>query len=165
MEICYQLTEDDFRQGYRAVRRRTRRQLWLNRISYVVLVLVFAMAVLVSTFDRSLPILTLLWGVTAFGIWSLWYGPRYLAKKMIRGSPSASLPHTLDISERGLYFQTSASESRLAWDLITGWAEADRVFALLPSLATFVPIPKRAMTHEQQIELRTLLQQKVRSKK
>jgi hypothetical protein len=84
---------------------------------------------------------------------------------VIRGSPRASLPHTIDISEHGLYFRTSASESRLAWDLIRGWAEADRVFALLPSPVTFVPIPKRAMTHDQQIELRTLLQQKVPSRK
>ena len=43
------------------------------------------------------------------------------------------------------------------WSLITGWAVADRVFALFPSPISFLPIPKRAMTQDQQGELRTLL--------
>ena len=48
----------------------------------------------------------------------------------------------------------------LTWDLIIGWAEADRVFALFPSPISFLPIPKRAMTDDQQKELRTILQKK-----
>ena len=50
------------------------------------------------------------------------------------------------MSETGLYFRTSASDSRLAWDLITGWAEVERVFALFPSPVLYFPVPKRAMT-------------------
>jgi len=91
----------------------------------------------------------------------LWYAPRHVARKMITGSPSASLPYTVEMSEDGLNFRTSASESRLTWDLITGWAEVDRVFALFPSPISFLPIPKRALAHDQQDELRTLLQRKV----
>lgn len=167
MEISYQLTEDDYRQGFKAFRRRTTYSLWRSRIAFACLFLILAVALLVSIFgpDRSFPNLALLWGLAAFWICCLWYAPRRVARKMITGSPSASLPHTVDMSEDGLHFRTSASESRLMWSLFTGWAEADRVFALFPSPVSFLPIPKRAMTHDQQSELRTLLQQKVPTRK
>jgi hypothetical protein len=167
MEISYQLTEDDYRQGYKAFRRRTKFSLWASRFGYVCFFLILATALFVSIFgpDRSFPNLALLWGFVAFWIWCIWYAPRRVARKMISGSPSASLPYTVDLSEDGLYFLSSASESRLTWDLITGWAEADRVFAVFPSPLSFLPIPKRAMTDSQQNELRTLLQNKVSGRK
>jgi YcxB-like protein len=80
---------------------------------------------------------------------------------MIKGSPSASLPYTAQMSEDGLYFRTSAGESRLTWNLIIGWVEVERVFALFPSPLTFFPIPKRAMTDQQQDELRSLLKNNI----
>ncbi len=167
MEISYQLTEDDYRQGYKAFRRRTINSLWLIRVAYASFILILAMALFVSIFgpDRSFPNLALLWGLAAFWSYCLWYAPRYAARKMIKGSPSASLPHTMDISEDGLHSRTSAGESRLAWDLFIGWVEVDRVFALFPSPLTFFPIPKRAMSSEQQEKLRSILQKKVLNKK
>ena len=99
-----------------------------------------------------------------FWTYCLWYAPRYAARKMIKGSPGASLPHTAEMSEDGLYFRTPAGESRLTWTLIIGWAEVDRVFALFPSPLTFFPIPKRAMTDQQQNELRSLLEKRVSNK-
>jgi len=167
MEISYRLTEDDYRQGFKAFRRRTTYSLWLIRISYAALVLILVVALFVSIFgpDRSFPNLALLWGLVAFWTCCLWYAPRRVARKMITGSPSASLTHTVEMTEGGLHFRTSASDSRLTWNLITGWAEADRVFALFPSPISFLPIPKRAMTHGQQDELRILLQQRVSDRK
>jgi hypothetical protein len=163
MEISYQLTEDDYRQGYKAFRRRTKYSLWISRIGFVVFFLIFATALLLSTFgpDRSFSNLAPLWGIVVFWVCCIWYAPRRIAKKMISGSPSATLPHTVDMSDTGLSFRTSASDSRMTWDIFTGWAEAERVFALFPSPVSFLPIPKRAMTEVQQNELRTLLQNKV----
>lgn len=103
------------------------------------LVLVTALFVSILGPDRSFSNLFLLWGLVAFWIFCIWYAPRPAAKKMIRGSPSASLPHTLEASENGLHFQTSASEGRLTWVLIIGWVEVDRVFAIMPSPLTFLP--------------------------
>lgn len=80
---------------------------------------------------------------------------------MIKGSPGASLPHTVDISESGLYSRSSAAEARFTWELIVGWAEVERVFALFPSPLSFFPIPKRAMTDHEQNEFRVLLRSKV----
>lgn len=169
MQISYQLTEDDYRQGYKAFRRRTKYSLWAIGFAYVSLCFVFMTALLISIFgnrsDRSLTNLTVLWAASAFLFYCLWYAPRHAARKMMNGSPSASLSRTVDMSEEGLYFRTAASESRLTWDLITGWAEADRVFALFPSPLSFLPVPKRAMTDQQQNELRTLLQSKVSARR
>lgn len=167
MEISYQLTEDDYRQGFKAFRRRTKFSLWASRVGYVCFFLILATAIFVSIFgpDRSFPNLALLWGFAAFWIWCIWYGPRRVAKKIISGSPSASLPYAVELSEDGLHFRTSASESRLTWNLITGWAEVERVFALFPSPLSFLPVPKRAMTDSQQEELRTILRNKVSGRK
>lgn len=166
MEISYQLMEDDYRQAYKAFRRRTTCPLWLTRISYACLLLILAIASFVSMFgpDGSFPYAALLWTVGAFWTYCLWNAPRRVARKMIAGSPTASLVHTADMSEDGLHFRTSDSESRLTWNLITGWAEVDRVFALFLSPISFLPIPKRAMTDDQHSELRTLLQQKASSR-
>ena len=163
MEISYQLTEDDYRQGYKAFRRRRTFSLWATRIGWALLFVTLAEALYVSIsgFDREFPTLALLWGLVAFWTYCLWYAPRYAARKMIKGSPSASLPHTAQMSEDGLYFRTSAGESRLTWNLIIGWVEVERVFALFPSPLTFFPVPKRAMTDQQQDELRSLLKNKI----
>jgi hypothetical protein len=83
-----------------------------------------------------------------------------VANKMIKGSPGASMPRTLDISEGGVYTHTAAAESRLTWELIVGWSEVESVFTLFPSPISFIPVPKRAMTPDQQNELRTLLLRK-----
>jgi len=148
MEISYQLTEDDYRQGYKAFRQRTTYSLWRTRMAFASFFLILAVALLISIFgpDKSFPNLALLWVLVALSTWCLWYAPHRVARKMITGSPSASLPYTVNVSEDGLHFRTSASDSRLMWSLITGWAEADRVFALFPSPISFLPIPKRAMS-------------------
>lgn len=166
MEISYQLTEDDYRQGFKAFRRRKTFSLWTTRIGWLLLFVALAEALFISisASDRKFGILALLWGFVALWTYCLWYAPRYAARKMIKGSPSASLPHTAQISEEGLYFRTSAGESRLAWNLIIGWVEVERVFALFPSPLTFFPIPKRAMTDQQQDELRKLLKSKIPNK-
>jgi hypothetical protein len=159
MEISFQLTEDDYRQGYKAFRRRKVFSLWATRIGWVLLFLTLAEALFFSVFGwvRSFPTLLLFWGMVAFLTHGLWYAPRYAARKMIKGSPSASLPHTAEMSEDGLYVRTSVGESRIKWSLFIGWVEVERVFALFPSPLTFIPIPKRAMTDQQQDELRSLL--------
>ena len=163
MEISYQLTEDDYRQGYKAFRRRRAFSLWATRIGSVLffLALVEALYVSISGVGREFPTLALLWSLVAFWAYCLWYAPRYVARKMIKGSPGASLPHTAQISEDGLYFRTSEGESRLTWNLLIGWVEVERVFALFLSPITFFPIPKRAVTGQQQDELRSLFKTKI----
>lgn len=101
-----------------------------------------------------------LWAFIGFYAFLLWYGPYHTASKMMK-SPGAKLQRVVAISEEGIYSRTSASESRLAWEVFVGWAEAERVFVLLPNAVSFFPVPKRAMTDDQQRELRDLLRAKL----
>jgi hypothetical protein len=50
------------------------------------------------------------------------------------------MPRTLDISEGGVYTHTAAAER----------SEVESVFTLFPSPIPFIPVPKRAMTPDQQ---------------
>ena len=90
MEISYQLTEDDYRQGYKAFQVDERNTLFglavlVTLFSFVIL----AIAVYVSIFgpDRSFPNMALLWGLVAF--WGLlqMVCPSPHGQKMITGSP------------------------------------------------------------------------------
>lgn len=167
MEISYQLTTDDYRQGFKAFRTKTTIWRWAYHFIYAGFFIALAAALLLLLFGskRSLPFVFPLLGGAAFWAWWLWYFPYHVANKMIYGSPTASLPHTVAISESGLHTRTSATEGRLAWDAFIGWEEAERVFALFPSPISFFPIPKRAMTGEQQNEFRTLLRSKIQRRK
>lgn len=167
MEISYQLTTDDYRQGFKAFRGRSTLSRWSFRFGYFCFFVVVAAALLLTIFAREggSPGVFPLWLLAAFWGWYLWYCPYHVAKKMMKDSPIAAVPHTIEISEAGLHSRTSISDSRYAWDLIVGWAEADRVFALFPSSISFFPIPKRAMTDQQQSEFRSLLASKVPRKK
>jgi hypothetical protein len=79
----------------------------------------------------------------------------------MKGSRNASLPHTLNISDGGLYSRSSVAETKFTWDLIVGWVEVERVFSLFPSPVSYYPVPKRATTESQQNEFRTFLQTKI----
>ncbi len=162
MEISYQLTADDYRQGFKAFRRRTTFARLSNIFGYVCFFVVLAAALLLSILgpDHTTANLFPLWVLAAFWAWYLWYCPYHVAKKLLKGSPAAAVPHTLEISDSGVHSRSPISESRFSWDLIVGWAEAERVFALFPSPISFIPIAKRAMSEQQQNELRSLLASK-----
>ena len=162
MEISYQLTIDDYRQGLKAFRRKTTYSIRRTRFLFGCFWLVLATASFLSLFgrDKSFPNLFPLWGLAAFWACVLWYSPYYLGKKMMKG-PSAALPHSMEISDEGIHSHTAGAEVRLTWEVLVGWAEVERVFALFPSHASFFPIPKRAMTDAQQKELRALLTDRI----
>jgi hypothetical protein len=157
LEISYQLTTEDYRRGFEAFRRRTSYSRWLNRFSTGCFVVTLVALLLLLVSGARLSSLLLLAGLVGFWAWYLWYCPHSIANKMIKGSPGASMPRTLEISESGIYVRTAAAESRFTWELIVGWSEVESVFALFPSPISFIPVPKRAMTADQQKEFRSLL--------
>jgi hypothetical protein len=163
VEISYQLTEDDYRQGYKGFRNRTAISRWSIRIGRAFFVLLLASAFLLSFRgrDKSFSNLFPLWGLLAFWAWTIWGCPYYIARKMMKGSRNAPLPRILNVSDSGLYDRTSNAESKFTWDLIVGWVEVERVFSLFLSPISYYPVPKRAMTDSQQHEFRTLLRAKI----
>jgi hypothetical protein len=162
LQISYQLTVDDYRQAFKAFRKRTPFSRWVYFLVTPLFVLVAASALLLTFFgpDRSFHNLFPLWAIVAFWAWYIWCCRYRVANRMMKGNPSALLPHTMDVSESGIFSRTSASETRFTWDIIVGWAEVERVFVLFLSPVSFFPIPKRAISSDQQNELRTLLQSK-----
>jgi YcxB-like protein len=163
VQISYELTIDDYRQAFKAHRKRTAFSRWGWRIAYACFVLVLFTALLLLFFgeDKSFRNLFPLWALLAFWICVIWYSPYRAAQKMIKGSPATTLPRTVEITDAGIHSQSSAAESRLAWESIVDWVEVERVFTLFLTPISFFPIPKRAMSEGQQGELRGLLQTRV----
>jgi YcxB-like protein len=163
MEISYQLTVEDYRQGFIACRKRTSFSRWLRRFAYLCLgVSVVFLIVLLGFGERKtfgfmapLYLLVLLW------IYILWFNPYLVSRKLMRGSPTAQAIHTVDFSEAGIHSRNSLSETTLEWGSLVDWKEARGVFALFLSPISFFPVPKRAMTETQLEEFRNLLAAKV----
>jgi len=55
-------------------------------------------------------------------------------------------------------------EGRINWELFDKWGETKDIFVLFPNLRTVVTIPKRALTPDQQTELRAMLAAHIPSK-
>src|SRR6202012_706040 len=96
-------------------------------------------------------LLTVLWA------YILWYCPYAAGSKMIKSSPAARALRTVDITDEGVQQRTELGDARNEWRALIGWSENDKVFVVLYSAITFAPIPKRAMSAEQQSEFRALL--------
>jgi hypothetical protein len=103
-----------------------------------------------------------LWLLAALWAYVLWYDPYSLSRKIIRGP--TSLARTVEITEEGIHSRSTSTDSRLTWEAIIDWAEVERVFTLFVTSVSFFPIPKRAMTEEQQNEFRALLKARVAPK-
>lgn len=71
--------------------------------------------------------------------------------------PSSKVLITLDASDAGLHFLSAVEDSKVSWSAFVRWAEGDGVFALFLSPNASIPIPKRALTAEQQAEFREIL--------
>ncbi len=69
------------------------------------------------------------------------------------------VPLRLVLNDRGISIrrQDNAAESTLVWSILDGYAEADRHYVLFPSLASFIPVPKRALNADQQVEFMQFL--------
>jgi hypothetical protein len=90
----------------------------------------------------------------------IFVSPYYTSKKVLR-APALVGPRTVDVSSDGLHFRSALVDSKLAWPLFTRWTEASRIFVLYQQSKVVVPVPKRAMTAEQQSEFRALLQKHI----
>jgi hypothetical protein len=157
VQLSYQLTESDYRQGFKAFRTRTAYRRWLIRIAYFIFFFMVVLGLLTTFARRAFGELWPLYLLLLFWGYYLWYGPYMIGRRTMKGSPSARTPRTIDITDAGLHDQNNLADSRVDWKVFVGWAENDKVFALFPSSMTFIPIPKRAMTSAQQEEFRALL--------
>jgi hypothetical protein len=170
MQVTYQLTPEDYRQGLIAYRKRTTFSRWSYRIVQTVAVGALALLMLFSLagsfMDRRAEFISNLLPLIYVAIaWiALLYGAPYLsARSQFKGNPSSKGPITLEVSEEGFHTKSQFSDSNIGWGAIVGFVEMKTIFAIFPAPRIFYPIPKRAFTPDQLTEFRQLLKQNIKS--
>jgi hypothetical protein len=166
MDVNYQITVDDFRQGINAYRKKSTLTRWGFRFvkMFVILLIGTGLALLLfaphnAALQNSMPLffLGILW------LFVIWVTPYLSARSQFRGSPSARGRINLEVSDSGLYFHSEYVDSRLLWPSFVTWVEEKPVFALFTNPKICLLIPKRAFSADQLIEFREMLREKIRS--
>ena len=89
MQLSYQLTESDYRQGFKAFRTRTAYRRWLIRIAYFIFFFMVVLGLLTTFARRAFGELWPLYLLLLFWGYYLWYGPYMIGRRTMKGSPSA----------------------------------------------------------------------------
>lgn len=163
MQVSFQLTTDDYRDGLLAWRNLKFWRRWGIRAAGVFFGLGFVVFVL-QLFITSATIGSVAPGLalSAGFVILIWAGPSLSGRRQFRNTPAAHSPMTIDTSDSGLEIHSVHADSKVAWSAYMAWGEHKTVFVSLPQPRIFVPIPKRAFTAEQQSEFRELLRRNVR---
>jgi hypothetical protein len=163
VQLNYTLTVDDYRQGFKALRKRRLMTRITYLFGYAIVAFAAIMLVLVLIFFDSKSFQNVLPLIFAAVVWAaiLWLSPWLSARRIVSG-PVYTSPHTVNIVDTGLHSRTPVSDGTITWPSIVSWQEVDRIFAIFLSPVAFIPIPKRVMTDPQQEEFRALLQQHVK---
>jgi hypothetical protein len=163
VQLRFELSPADFRHGFRV----TLFRYSSIRISICVLLLLLSVAAFAfltgnTQLFRSFQPLVIVAFVVAF---ILIYQPYRGPVNALRNTPGLAGPRMVEISPEGLHVRTSLVDSKMAWDLFRDWSESKDVFTLYHGQNIVVPIPKRAMTPEQQSEFRELLKLYIKTKR
>jgi YcxB-like protein len=166
MQITYQLTADDYRDGMFAWRNLSPWRRWAVRICLAVATLAIGVCVLSSFIaPKAVGTWAPLGVLSMFWVLFLLFGHRFSAKRQFRNLPSAQHPMTVDVSDFGLRVRSVQADSSMAWSGYMAWGEGKSVFVILPQPRIYVPIPKRAFTAEHQDEFRELLRKNIKAAK
>lgn len=163
MEVTYEITVDDYRDCNRIAclhtTPRRRRNYWCTTVAspllgcILLLLAVYLIIFLDATFNSQIVVLI-------FAIFLLWMPLSYRQSvKRLYSQHKFDVPLRLVLNDRGISIrrQDNAAESTLVWSILDGYAEADRHYVLFPSLASFIPVPKRALNADQQVEFMQFL--------
>lgn len=149
MQVTYQLTEEDCRQGLKTIHK-TALSRWGSRIliAFEILVVLFWLGLLVvdpngNAFKNLLP-LAVIFIVALAATCFLPYVTRSTLRKHLQHTPSAKVPTTLTVSETGLHFQSDYADSTIVWSAFIRWAEVKSVFGLFTAPKFCIVVPKNA---------------------
>lgn len=172
MEIRYTITLEDYREGNR---------LWLlhstfpRKLNYLLFVRsgfwvglpLFCIALILFFVNLTEPRYPFGGAVSGIIAAAAWIGaicvicPLVYRRKTARSFREQKLAceRILKADDSGIFVARTdgTSESRLTWAAFDKAVESDETFVIFPNLRTFVAIPRRAMTAEQQQEFRALL--------
>jgi hypothetical protein len=160
VQVSFQLTPEDVRQGMFVWRTIKLWRRWLLRCSYLLMGLTIPAAGLllyVRPGSQTLKTSAAIWAFAAFWFTFMLAAPRFSARRQFRGNPSAQSAITVMASDAGMELHSAHVESKVSWSAYVAWAEGKTVFVILPQPRTYVIIPKRALTLEQIGEFREIL--------
>jgi YcxB-like protein len=158
MQVTFQLTPDDYRDGLLAWRNLRSWRRWGFRVLAIWMGLIFLVSVL-QLFVAPAHFVSALPGIvfSVVALVFIWYGPSLSGRRQFRNTPSAHDPMTIEASDSGLHIHSIHADSKVSWSAYMAWGECKSVFIILPQPRIYVPIPKRALTPEQLGEFRELL--------
>lgn len=158
MQVTFQLTPDDYRDGLLAWRNLKSWRRCGIRAAGVFFGLGLAVFVL-QLFISSATVVSVAPGlvISAGFLVLIWAGPSLSARRQFRNTPTAHTPITIDASDAGLHIQSAHADSTVSWSAYVAWGEYKSVFVVLPQPRIYVPIPKRAFREEEIVEFRRIL--------
>jgi hypothetical protein len=163
VQVTFQLTAEDYRDGLVAWRNLRSWRRWGIRAAGVffglgLAVVVFQLFISSATVVSVAPGLVLCAGFLIL----ILAGPSLSGRRQFRNTPSAHDPMTVEASDAGLEIHSVHADSKVAWSTYMAWGESKAVFVILPQPRIYVPIPKRAFTDEQLNEFRELLHRNIK---
>jgi hypothetical protein len=169
MQVTYQLTDEDHRQGLRLIRQPA----WL-RLGFYVVTGFYVLALLLWLAFRiedpnSNAVKNLQPLVYFFVVWIAicGFGPymtRRAIRKQLENTPSAGVPTTLTVSETGLQFHSAYTDATTSWSSFIKWAEGNTVFALFTGPKFVTIVPKKVFADGDLERFRALLSRSIPSR-
>jgi YcxB-like protein len=166
MQIVYELSEKDFLGAYRAHRDRNIFRKWGGRALIALIVTGVAalfFGALVEHSVSGLASFAQLLGILVMWILLLWGLPRWSMRRQFRKQPGAHGSRTVILDGAGAHWRWDGGSSDVEWRNYIRWVEGMNQILFYTSPACFNILPKRALTAEELLELRTLLQQNVQT--
>ena len=163
MQVTFQVTADDYRDGLVAWRNLKSWRRWGIRALALWVGVIFLVSVVQLFVSPAVPTAALpgiIFSVVALVF--IWAGPSLSARRQFRNTPSAHDPMTIEASNAGLEIHSVHADSKVAWSTYVACGEYKSVFLILPQPRIYIPIPKRAFTAEQQSEFRELLRRNIK---
>ena len=168
MQIDYELTKRDFSEAFTAHRNRSPLRKWLRR-SFLVILLLLAVIILAGFLIKpSVQVgkdLAPFFGLVAMWIVILWMWPRWSAERQFVKQPGAQGPRTLLLGAPGAHWTWNGGSSDVEWRNYIRYVEGPNQILFYTSPVCFNILPKRSIAPEQLTEIRTILQQNIRSDK
>jgi hypothetical protein len=165
MQVTYQLTPADIRDGLTSYRTRTFTHWLLHRAgsAFAVLIVVYVGWLYLTQPESDLFLNLRPLGILCVFVLALTYLLPYMsAGNILRNIPTAQGTVNLQISESSLHLQTPKSDATLLFTALVRYVEGKTTFSLYTTPRIFITVPKRAFTPEQLAEFRQLLEQKIK---
>lgn len=161
MQITYALTQRDFFDSTIAIRDRKKWAKWVFRASLPVLGLLIVFSLFTSPGSKPISNLAPLLFLVLLWTFFLWGSPWWCARTQFLKQPSAQGERTASFDSNGVSWQWDGGSSVTGWKSYIRWMETTNQILLCSSPVQCAIVPKRALSAEQLLELRTLLTEEI----